>query len=418
MSAILRRGLGLWHPIRERFTRGLSAGDVPEPPAYVEAEAAEYTLLVRDARTLALLGELPEYAFASWTRRAVEVGDFEISIHRDVVDADLISMTRLIEVRRDGEFEFAGIIEDGWYDAIDATWEVGGPCLKGFLTHRGILPPESETYDSVSAIPAETAMTGYVERHLTDPEDSARNINGELDGITFDIEPSQGRGGNVTFNGRYVNLMTGCLQQLATAGNLLHDVVFKPLYGGYRYRVDAPTDATATTGDVPVVFGLDWENVAKLDVRQSIRNVTNAVYVLGQGVGDARAVRVVEDTDSIGDHFRRESFADSRNNATEAALDLDGEIVVSRSLAQVLQVTAQPLIVGPTRYRRDWDLGYDVTIAVSEIGIAVDRRIVEVRVQLDRRAGEVIRIQLGALERTQARIIGEALTRANRVQVE
>jgi hypothetical protein len=378
--------------------------------------ATDYTLLIRDARTLALLGEIPVYQFATWKRRDVEEGEFQLNIQAEAIDADLVARNRVLEVRRNGDDEFTGIIRWREYNAITRAWELSGPDLKWWTANRLVVPPAGQGYDSVSAIPAETAMLGYVQRHLTAPTALSRDVNGELDGITFDTAGTAGRGANVTFNARFLNLLSGCLRPLATAGGLYHDVVLRDDYSGYRYVVLAPTDATVATGAVPVVFAVGWDTVGELAYTEDALNLSNAVYVLGQGTEDARQVELVESSLSIASDFRRERAADSRNNATTAALIQDGETVIAQSLAQITQVHAAPLAVGPARYRED--LGYEVTLAIPEIGIELDRRIVEVGVTLNEDDGEIVTVQLGSLARTQARIVSEALSRNNRVQVE
>lgn len=379
--------------------------------------AVEYTILLRDPRTLALLGELPHYIGARWTRSDVEQGSMQLTVHRRSVDATLIARNTIVEVRRDGASEFAGMIRALEFDALADVWTLSGPCLKWWLAGRQLRPAAGQEYDSQAAVAAESAMKHYVADHLTAPVDASRNVNAELSGITFDIEPDQGRGATVSFNGRYVNLFSGCLSPLATAGELLHDVVLQDAYAGYRYQVSVPVDATRATGVEPVVFSAGWDNVGKLVYREDYTTAVNAISVLGQGTGALRTVREVTDAASIASDFRRETSADSRNNATNAALDQDGAAVLARALAETIQIDAEPLPVGPTLYREAWDLGYDVTLAIPEIGVEIDKRIVEVTVTLDANQGETISVALGSPARTQARIIAEALRRTNRVQV-
>lgn len=379
---------------------------------------ASFSIYLRNARNLALIGEVSFFEHFSYTRRAFVTGAFRFDVRHDAIDPDAIARNRLVVVRRNGQPEFRGIIRRRVYNATTRTWTLTGPCLKWWLSRRVIKPAADASHDSVASVPAETAMTGYVERHLTAPADSERDVNGELDGITFDVAPSEARGMLTTYNGRFVNLLTGCLQQIATSAGLLFDVVLQPQNLGYRFEVSAPRDATWSTGSEPVVFSLDHLNVAELVYTEDATSLTNAVYVLGQGQGAERAVTEVFDQDSIDDDFRSEVAADSRNNATEAALEQDGAAVMGRSMEQLLQVTMQPLLVSPTEYRSAWDLGTDVTVVIPELGISVDRRIVEVQVTLDTTGPETMRVTLGSLDRSLKRVIGDALSRHNRVTLE
>jgi len=392
--------------------------------------AAEYTLLVYDAFTLNLLGAIPQYTSLTYKRRDVVQGEFQLALHRNTIEPDLISADRIFVVQRhDDEIsdvlgddigaEFAGVILHRVYDAITETWTVRGPDLKWLLAGAQVVPASGQEYDAVNSVPAETALKGYVSRQLVNPSDSDRAIGAMLDGVTFEIEADAARGTTVSFNGRHVNLLTSVLQPIATSGNLLHDVVIVTdgtLILGYRYQVREPVDATRSTGAVPVVFSTGWDNVAALRYEENYLSVPNAVYVLGQGEGASRTVRTVLDSGSLATRFRREASIDSRNNATDAALDLDGQTVIDQAQAAARRVDAQPLPIGPARYRTDWDLGHDVTIAIPEIGVEFDRRIVEVSVTLNAQ-GEQIAVALGSTIRPVGRLVADALKRTNRVQM-
>lgn len=377
---------------------------------------ADYTILLRNPRTLALLGELPVFLHARWRRHQREMGDFEITVNRNNVADDLIARNNIVEIRRDGEFEFAGIIR---YREIGDpvlggqrgdVWKLSGPDLKWWLTNR-LVDPGASQYDSQVGVATETALKHYVEDHLTAPADADRDVNTELAaGITFEVQPDASRGIDANFNGRFDNLLGGCLLPLARGADLLHDVVLLSDYSGYRYEVSEPTDATGT-----VTFSVGWDNVEKLIYREDYLSVRNSMYVLGQGAGAARTVEVVEDADGIAQDFRREGPIDARQADTVAKLQQVGNDRLESLLDDSLSAHAVPAIVGPTLYRQDWDVGYDVTVSISEVGIEMTRRIVEVIVQLTRDKGEDISISLGSRPKTQTRQIAEGQQRTNPV---
>lgn len=377
---------------------------------------AEYVILLRDPRTLALLGELPRYQAASWSRRAEEAGECSVTAYQGQLGVDIPRYT-ILDVRRDGDPEFAGVILNRRYDAIEEVWTFTGPDLSWWLAGREVVPAGGQEFDAVSAVPAETAMKGYIARQMTAPTDASRDIDSELDGITFVTAADQGRGTTVTFNGRFANLWTGCLVPLGRSGGLWQAVGFQPNYAGYEHEVHEWRDATTLTGAVPVVFSTGWGNVGQLTYEENAFGLANAIYVLGQGEGAARTVLQVINSTSIAADFRRERSADSRNNASGAALAQDGQIVIDQALAAMQRLDAQPLPVGPTLYRDAWDLGDEVTIALPEIGGEADRRIVEVAITLDAQQGETVSIALGSTARTLPRLIGAALQKLNRVQV-
>jgi hypothetical protein len=377
---------------------------------------AEYTILLRDPRTLELLGELSVYLHARWRRHQREMGDFEITVNRNNVADDLIARNNIVEIRRDGEFEFAGIIR---YREIGDpalggqrgdVWKLSGPDLKWWLTNR-LVDPGAAQYDSQVGVATETALKHYVEDHLTAPADADRDVNTELAaGITFEVQPDASRGIDANFNGRFDNLLGGCLLPLARGADLLHDVVLLGDYSGYRYEVSEPTDATET-----VTFSVGWDNVEKLIYREDYLGVRNSMYVLGQGAGAARTVEVVEDAGGIAEDFKREGPIDARQADTVAKLQQIGNDRLESLLDDSLSAHAVPAIIGPTLYREHWDVGYDVTVSISDVGIELTRRIVEVIVQLTRGKGEDISISLGSRPKTQTRQIAEGQQRTNPV---
>lgn len=377
---------------------------------------ADYTILLRNPRTLALLGELPIFLHAKWRRHQREMGDFEITVNRNNVADSLIARNNLVEIRRDGEFEFAGIIR---YREIGDpvlggqrgdVWTLRGPDLKWWLTNR-LVDPGAAQYDSQVGVATETALKHYVEDHLTAPADADRDVNTELGpGITFEVEPDASRGIDANFNARFDNLLGGCLLPLARGADLLHDVVLLGDYSGYRYEVSEPTDATGT-----VTFSVGWDNVEKLIYREDYLGVRNSMYVLGQGAGAARTVEVVEDAAGIALDFKREGPIDARQADTVAKLQQIGNDRIDSLLDDALSAHAVPAIIGPTLYRRNWDVGYDVTVSLSDIGIEITRRIVEIIVQFTRDKGEDITISLGSRPKTQSRQLAEGQQRTNPV---
>jgi hypothetical protein len=339
---------------------------------------AEYTLQFRNPRTLEVLGQMPFFKSLQWWRRPVKAGAFSISVHKDDIDPSVIPEDAIFELKRDNEAEFAGVLDFPEYDAITQTWELKGPDLKGFWLSKREINVDGANFDTQSGVVAETAMKHYVEDHLTAPSDSDRDVNAELTGITFDVEGTHGFGNTVDFNGRWQNLLS-VLAELALKGNVIHDVVLKAGDTGYQYQVSEPIDATVTSGDTPVVFSVSRDNVGEAVYVRDKRRISNAVYVLGSGTGGARTVREVKDAASITADFRRESHIDARQAEADAdSLDMAGERVIAQSLLNAQTGRMMPLNLEPTVYRRDWDIGYEVTIDFNVIGVQIDRRIEEI----------------------------------------
>jgi hypothetical protein len=352
---------------------------------------ADYTLQFRDPRTLVLLAQMPFFKSLQWWRRPVKAGAFSISVHKDDVDADILPYFQpglpedvVFELLRDNVFEFGGVVEQPEYDAITQMWKLSGPDLKGFWLASREINVDGSDFDTQAGVVAETAMIHYVEDHLTAPSDASRNVNEQLDGITFTARGTQGFGATVDKQARWENLLA-VLEELALKGNVLHDVVLKPNGTGYEYQVREPIDATVTSGDTPIVFSVSRDNVGEAVYVRDNRRIANVVYALGSGTGAARTVREVTDAASIAASFRRERHVDARQaEADNDALDMAGDRVIDDSLRAALTARMAPLNLEPTIYPDDFDIGYDVTIDFNVVGVQVDKRIVEIHGILER----------------------------------
>ena len=375
---------------------------------------ADYELLLRNPRTLALIAPLAKYVGATWTRRTLEAGSFKAVLHKDQLDsASDIDRNNIFEVHRDGAFEFAGVIRKRNYNAIDQEWTIAGRDLKGFwLSGREIDPGVSE-FDTQAGVIAETAMHHYVTDHLTNPSDGDRKVSSELTGLTFDVGFDAAKGSSVDFNVRWENLLK-VLVEIGERGNVWHDVAM--ISGGYEYQVYDPTDATEGTGTTPVIFSVGWDNVGESVYEEDYLRVANAVYVLADGSGASRTVREVEDAASITADFRREAHLDARQADTNAKRDEQGNLMIARTLADARTARMAPLTVADEQYRTDWDLGYDVTLAFTDISQTLDKRIDQITVTLSRQQ-EKVTVGLSRPPQTLARIIADVTRRSERAQV-
>jgi hypothetical protein len=377
---------------------------------------AEYILRLRNPKTLKIMGVIPTFVGASWTRRTVKRGKFSVTLHKDALAANLIRRNTIFEVLRDGVYEFAGVIRRRPYDSEKQLWTLSGPDLKGFWLSRREVDPGASEFDAQTGVSAEAALKHYVTDHLIAPTDDDRKVTNEVD-VPFTVEADAGRGSDVDYNARWQNLLD-VLIEVAYAGGLIHDVVLRG-DNTYEYQVALPPDATASTGASPVIFSVEGlDNVAAAEYVEDALRLVNAVSVLGDRTSAPRPVRTVTDEESIQDDFRAEGHIDARQADTDAKLDQVGAVAIAQSILDTRTATMEPLTVGPTTYRDVWDLGYDVTVDFKDIGESVDRRIDEVTVTLDGQGGETVRVGLSQPPQTLERIMSEAVRRGNPSQVE
>lgn len=362
---------------------------------------SEYEFHVRSARTLDYLGELhPRDVIATWTRRDVAGGSFSLSVPRVGTDAALTAAHNLVEVRRDGAIEFQGLIELREVDALAKRWTLGGPDLLGFWPRNRYV---GLTAADNRAGGAEDVLLDYVTDRLAD-------VGAELDGISWHVSPSSGRGAAVEITATR-RLLSAVVEEIARAGAILPTLATLPDYTGYLFAVEGVRDATTAAGAVP--FAVDWDNVEKLAFRESYQHV-NDLYVFGDGSGDTRNYTRVYDPDLVFRDYRREGVLDARHATTAGARTAIGELELTRQDQTIVTVAAKPFRAGGlARYRTDWDVGWDVTFA--EAGLredAVDLRIVSATVRLDAQAGEDITFELGQHRaKSSMRRLQEAISR-------
>ena len=379
--------------------------------AVVAAQPAEYAVRARSPRTLKLSETFKSWRKMTWTRRAVEGGTFTLVVDKDQLEDDAhVGLDQVIEVRRDGAYEFAGVIARREYDSETRRWTLSGPDLKGWwLTGRAINPGVSE-FDTQTGVAAETAMLYYLNAHLVAPADDDRAIANEI-AVDFIMPGDSARGGDVDYNARFKPLAEA-LADLAYAGDLTHEIVIDS-NDNYAYIIRSRLDKTAGTGSSPVVFSVEGlNNVAgSIYVEDSLR-LSNFLYVLGDGQGAARIVREVQDADHISGHFRREGVLDARDADTNAKLDQAGNVAIAQAMLDARAARMEPISVGPTLYRTHFDVGDDVTVSFRDIGETVDRRIDEIAVTLDASVGETIKVALGRRPQTLERLLADLQRRS------
>lgn len=111
----------------------------PEPETTATTPAPAYTITVRDWQTLEVIGRVTRPISASWTHRLYSASDFRLTFYDDenelIRAADLFVLTaddeldveeHVVEIRRDGDLEFAGMIDHGTLDDASGLMTIKG----------------------------------------------------------------------------------------------------------------------------------------------------------------------------------------------------------------------------------------------------------------------------------------------------
>lgn len=372
---------------------------------------ADYEFLLRDPLTLEYVDELhpDDLAAVKWTRRDIGGGKWSATLPRVTTRRNygpsVLAPHRILEVRRDGEQEFVGVLESRQIDPLGRIWTIGGPDLAGFwlpMRTVGATTPEARSGA------AETVAKAYIEAHIGPSAAVARRPPGPA---TWTVEADGGAGGAVTISAQRRSLLQ-VAQEAVLAGDLTHEVVLLPDFSGYQYQVRRPVDGTVG-GSGAAPFSVDWNNVEELVYLEDFREYRNMLYVAGDGTGAARNVTEVEGAD-VGTHFRREGTLDARYATSAALRTAAGELDLAMRSQLLVRVSATPFRGSANAvYREDWDIGWNITFGESELREEpIDIRVVAATVELTRAVGERITFELGEYQPTSTlRRLGDALRR-------
>lgn len=363
-----------------------------------------YQFLSLAPRTLTFTGEIrpQDILRARWTRRDLEPGSFEITVPRlkyaDTAGLATIAEHQVLRVLRDGVVEFEGVIQKRVLDRLANTWVLSGPDLLGFFLRRRVVGATAAVAKSGAA---ETVAKAYVDENGgPSTSDATRKFSAELTALTFTVATSGGSGATVDYNARR-QYLDQVVANVLREGDLNHKLTIDTDLGGYTYATFAVVDRTVGTGGTPLSVG--WDNVEALTYIENLSSVINFLYVAGDGSGDARNVTEVSDASSIATDFRREGVIDARYADTAQRRTDFGNAELARQLEIARSVSVQPLRSSANaRYRTDWDVGDDITVAIPAVSVELDRRVVAAIVELARGSGETVSMEVGVFKATSA----------------
>ena len=369
----------------------------------------DYEFHVHDVRTLDEDQELrPESVLkAKWTRSAYGAGSFELQIPRMDLNLESAEDHHLIEVNRDEQIEFVGVIEKRTIDPLGKVWTLSGPDLTSWWLNLRVVG--AVTGEDRSGI-AEDVIVDYMDAHLGSIASAARQAQLALGGgLLFSIPTSSRRGASVTIAAQRRYLFD-VVMEAAQQGDILPSIQLLSGYAGYAFQIDTPRDATLTGGGVP--FSVDWNNVEALAFTEDFSQYKNHIYVMGDGSGDARNYTEVEDAASVATHFRREGVTDARDSTSAALREAVGTLELLKRNNALVAVQATPFRgAANSVYREDWDVGWYVTFSESALRTSsIDVQVAAASVELTRGQGERITFELGQQRATsQLRRIEEAI---------
>lgn len=277
--------------------------------------APVYQLRARRSDTLAIVRHITDFSAAQWQHHLYQLGTFEVRL---VFDDELVGWADgegLLEILRDGEVEYAGIVDDFDFDDETGEGRVAGVDARAMLGWREILPPDGAESDDQLAVAASAAIRHYVESNLTSPGDIDRDVDGDFGGGVQLLVSAATIGTTVNRQERFGNLLATAFE-IAREGSIFFRVV--PVSGpDYQLSFSSFTDKSAS-----LLFSLGRGTALSLRAAVDRRDYANVAYVVGQRHEADQTVYEVTDLDN-GSMYRRERVFSAGGAATRATLTIE-----------------------------------------------------------------------------------------------
>jgi hypothetical protein len=320
-----------------------------------------YNIYIRDSN-FRRIGEITDYTKLDIIPRFNAVGTFALDIPTDSPAAkELIKPKYGIIVKKDGQTIFSGTVTSRHrtFNTSGDTMTLSGKDDNAFLAGRLAYPVPGGDFSladsDVRTGKAETIMKQYVDYNCGPSALSERRI------IT--LAPDTGIGNVVTGRARYDNLLD-LLTSLAISGGGLG---FRVVQADdmLQFQVYQPTNKTRSVFFSPLLGNLiafEYDNT---------NPEANYTIVGGGGVGKARIIRYVGDSDSIAKYGRFESFVDQRDTTdnTELTQSMFEELA---NKAEQYTFNFTPIDTPQLAFSRDYGLGDTVSIVLTQPNEVID----------------------------------------------
>ena len=304
-----------------------------------------------------------------------EVGACELHINLGAKGAIDISKGHLIYLAKDRVWRITGIeIDEG--DTYDL--KVTGEQLKGILAQRLVLPSKKGTEELYGwerfpdpndpEVAAETVMRHYVTQSCIDPEESTRII----DELT--LRDDMATGLPLRWSARFEQL-DKVLEAIGQQGEVGWDVIYD-IEAKEAVFVAVPYRNQVEGSDKPVIFSIEFENLASLKYKDSTKDFINYVYAGGAGTDEDRLIIGAGYAASGLDRYETWADCGSAQNVDDLAFEARHKL---EQFKRQESLTGEALDSKSFVYRRDWDIGSIVTIRSKALGVSIDQLITSVR---------------------------------------
>ena len=321
---------------------------------------------------LNFLGEISDYDSLIYTRKWFTYSDFQLTlsyIHPRLIQNNIIML--------DSDPYCNGIIKYVQYDEDKKTVTVKGYSLLWLLSQRITKPPAGQAAHIITGT-EEEIMRALVESNAVNSPDAQRRIP------LLVLGDLHGYGSKTTYQSRY-QVLSEEVKALAQASLLGPGIRLELETGHLIFDVRQGVDRTVQQSRNPVmVFRPDHGNIDSRVYTLDDSGTKNCAYTAGQGDGADRIVVVVGDELSGTD--RREVFVDARDIEDNTLLPERGRT----KLAAMQRAESYESSVDTSGYRGKWDLGDIVTVLDPDMGLTINKQVVEIEVVEDNKRGREI----------------------------
>lgn len=243
-----------------------------------------------------------------------------------------------------------------------------GFTLENWFVNRITEPPKGKAYDVYDAS-IEEIMFGLVNINAVNPVNLKRKIPNLI------LGQCKNRGEKLKFQTRY-KVLADELTKLSKASGLGWNITLDYKNKKFIFNVLEGKDLTANQNtNPPKIFSMEYDNILSQDYIDSNLDYKNMAIVAGQGEGENREIKLLND--NLEGLERREIFIDARDieQGETGNLEDRGKI----KLAEHKQInTFETKVIGYD-YRKNWNLGDLITTIDKTLYEKADNRVSEVK---------------------------------------
>ena len=318
------------------------------------------------------VGLVDDYTFVQWIRNWYSSDTWQLKINRYKNSANMFVRNGYIGFKGRAGYYYGWIeqfeIELTEEGKVSEEWTISGRGVEGTLNTRlALAGTGSATGYDIQTGTAEAAMRHYVDFNCINAVDNVGDPapNRTIPGLSLELT-NGGRGGTVKYQARfqYIDEICDAICQ-ASDPNISYKFVHNT--GKlFVFTIREGRDKSSIT------LSTSWGNAAGHRYLQSLLNSRNILYVAGQDVAAARAIKIVYEGSEPTGIDRREALIDARDLETDAELAIRGAERLNE-LAEEITLDVVYFDSGSFVYGDHFDIGDVITVVYEGVATVISR---------------------------------------------